>query len=91
MNENELHTVVLDCANSTNLSATKFNDKENKTINSKFSSEQMPLNLEANNTNISFTDDEKPVSNSYHKLIQVEATSNDLKSLNGYYNHTSHS
>lgn len=87
MNEHELHTVVLDCANSTNISSTKLDAQEKKFLDNEFeknTSEKMPLNLETSSGNISFTDDEKPVSNSYHKLIQVEASSNDLKSLNGY-------
>lgn len=87
MNENELYTVVLDCANSTSITATKFNAKENKSLNNELvtnTQEQMPLNFEISNSNISFTDDEKPVSNSYQKTIKAEATSNDFKSINGY-------
>lgn len=86
MNENELYTVVLDCANSTSIAATKFNANNSLANNQLVTNtqEQMPLNLEISNSNISFTDDEKPVSNSYQQTIKAEATSNDFLSLNGY-------
>ncbi|CAF0917327.1 unnamed protein product, partial [Brachionus calyciflorus] len=96
LNEKELHTIVLDSATKKNISVTKLNDQENTSLendkkankNNSLLSEtfvsQMPLNLEtSSNSNISFIEDEEPLSNSYHELLQIEASSNDLQTLNG--------